>query len=206
MKPRILDETDSIKEQNLSEKAILTRQAILSAGFDLFNKKGIHKTSIREICEKAGVAKGTFYLYFETKEMFLLAMYKAIKIEFLFMMHVLDYENPQIENIYKLIDQLVDTMVSEIDLLRFIHTSEAMLTFSVNPVEEFLKDIAPHIRKWVHIAMHKGTIRRSVTELTITTLFIMTHDVLEKALLLNYPADIKTVSEEVKDLIKRMLE
>lgn len=43
------------------------KDALLSTAFELFTTKGIHKTSIADIVEKAGVAKGTFYLYFTDK-------------------------------------------------------------------------------------------------------------------------------------------
>lgn len=44
------------------------RTALLENAFDLFITKGINKTSISDIVQKAGVAKGTFYLYFKDKE------------------------------------------------------------------------------------------------------------------------------------------
>ncbi|MCR5403036.1 MAG: TetR/AcrR family transcriptional regulator [Butyrivibrio sp.] len=40
---------------------------LLNTSFELFTSKGINKTSISDIVEKAGVAKGTFYLYFKDK-------------------------------------------------------------------------------------------------------------------------------------------
>lgn len=43
------------------------KDALLNTAFDLFVTKGIQKTSISDIVEKAGVAKGTFYLYFSDK-------------------------------------------------------------------------------------------------------------------------------------------
>lgn len=43
------------------------KDALLNAAFDIFTNIGINKTSISEIVEKAGVAKGTFYLYFADK-------------------------------------------------------------------------------------------------------------------------------------------
>ena len=43
------------------------QDALLNTAFDLFTNQGIAKTSIAEIVEKAGVAKGTFYLYFKDK-------------------------------------------------------------------------------------------------------------------------------------------
>lgn len=43
------------------------KDALLNTAFELFTTKGIHKTSIADIVDKAGVAKGTFYLYFTDK-------------------------------------------------------------------------------------------------------------------------------------------
>ena len=39
----------------------------MAAAFECFNEKGFMNTAINDICSKAGVAKGTFYLYFEDK-------------------------------------------------------------------------------------------------------------------------------------------
>ncbi len=50
------DQNKKIKMENL-----------LNTSFELFTSKGINKTSISDIVEKAGVAKGTFYLYFKDK-------------------------------------------------------------------------------------------------------------------------------------------
>ena len=45
----------------------IKRESLLETAFRLFTSKGIQKTSISEIVEDAGVAKGTFYLYFKDK-------------------------------------------------------------------------------------------------------------------------------------------
>ena len=45
----------------------LKMDSLLNTSFELFTSKGINKTSISDIVEKAGVAKGTFYLYFKDK-------------------------------------------------------------------------------------------------------------------------------------------
>ena len=43
------------------------KEALISTAYDLFTTKGINATSISDIVKKAGVAKGTFYLYFKDK-------------------------------------------------------------------------------------------------------------------------------------------
>ena len=41
--------------------------ALLNAAYELFTKKDINATAVDDIVKKAGVAKGTFYLYFKDK-------------------------------------------------------------------------------------------------------------------------------------------
>lgn len=43
------------------------KEALFNTAFELFSTKGITKTTISDIVERAGVAKGTFYLYFKDK-------------------------------------------------------------------------------------------------------------------------------------------
>lgn len=43
------------------------RLRILEAAFGLFTDKSVYTTAIDEVVKKAGVAKGTFYLYFKDK-------------------------------------------------------------------------------------------------------------------------------------------
>ena len=50
-------------EQNKQNK----RASLLQAAFDLFLNQGFHDTTISDISNKSGLAKGTFYLYFKDK-------------------------------------------------------------------------------------------------------------------------------------------
>ena len=43
------------------------KNALLQTAFDLFRDKGFAKTTISDIVSDAGLAKGTFYLYFKDK-------------------------------------------------------------------------------------------------------------------------------------------
>ena len=44
------------------------RDTILAAARDLFSEYGIHRTTVDDVAARAEVAKGTVYLYFESKE------------------------------------------------------------------------------------------------------------------------------------------
>ncbi len=45
-----------------------TRQKLLDAAEEIFGNKGYDKASVAEITQKAGVAQGTFYIYFPDKK------------------------------------------------------------------------------------------------------------------------------------------
>ena len=54
-------------EGKASQNKRRKRESLLNNAFELFTQKGITDTTISDIVEKAGVAKGTFYLYFKDK-------------------------------------------------------------------------------------------------------------------------------------------
>ncbi len=51
----------------LEQKKKWKRELLLKSAFDLFKEKGPTATAIDDIVRKAGVAKGTFYLYFRDR-------------------------------------------------------------------------------------------------------------------------------------------
>lgn len=56
-----------LKISKVQKNKIKKESSLISSAFELFSTKGINETSISNIVHKAGVAKGTFYLYFKDK-------------------------------------------------------------------------------------------------------------------------------------------
>jgi TetR/AcrR family transcriptional regulator, repressor of fatR-cypB operon len=54
-------------------------EAILKAALDLFVERGFHGTSVPSVAHKAGVAAGTIYHYFASKEALVNALYQSLK-------------------------------------------------------------------------------------------------------------------------------
>ncbi len=54
--------------RKLSRRGAATRQRLLDAAEQVFGDLGYHEASIVKITEAAGVAQGTFYLYFASKQ------------------------------------------------------------------------------------------------------------------------------------------
>ena len=97
--------------------------ALFKSAYDLFLNQGIEKTSISDIVKKAGVAKGTFYLYFEDKYDIRdqLIARPANRI-FLEAYQAMDEKQiPSLEDkIIFIVDYLLDFMVKNKPVLRFI--------------------------------------------------------------------------------------
>jgi len=58
-------------------QADLTRQRLVRAALELFTAQGYHVTTTPEIARKAGVAEGTIYRHFDSKEHLLNELYRG---------------------------------------------------------------------------------------------------------------------------------
>lgn len=58
---------DKNKVSKVKENKKRKEEELYTAAYELFTTKGTNNTAIDEIVKKAGVAKGTFYLYFKDK-------------------------------------------------------------------------------------------------------------------------------------------
>jgi len=56
------------------------KQKLLERGKDMLFSYGVKKTSVDDITKAAGMAKGTFYKYFESKEEFILELLRQLHI------------------------------------------------------------------------------------------------------------------------------
>src|SRR5262249_8178276 len=66
------------KPQSKSEA---TRKQLLETALALFRRDGLDATGMRDIAKKAGVALGTAYYYFESKEAIVQAYYEQVQTE-----------------------------------------------------------------------------------------------------------------------------
>ncbi|OOM15806.1 TetR/AcrR family transcriptional regulator [Clostridium saccharobutylicum] len=64
------------------ERAILTKNKVFETAIELIRTKGYDNVTISEICEKAGVAKGTFYVHYKSKEDIIKESYYSDMSEF----------------------------------------------------------------------------------------------------------------------------
>ena len=62
-------------------QSVATKEKLLEAGKNVIFRKGFNKARVSDITSQAGLAHGTFYLYFKTKEDFLLELLSSVRGE-----------------------------------------------------------------------------------------------------------------------------
>lgn len=105
------------------------KEALFNTAYELFTTKGINDTAISDIVNKAGVAKGTFYLYFKDKYDIKnkLVAHKTQELfdsaaEALFSKNIQGLE----EQLIFIIDYVIDTLVGNKALLNLISKNLVM--------------------------------------------------------------------------------
>lgn len=62
-------------------KSLDKKNAILEAALDVFAERGLESSPTAEISRRAGVAEGTLFTYFKTKDDLINALYRELKLE-----------------------------------------------------------------------------------------------------------------------------
>lgn len=137
----------------IEENKLLKRENLLISAYDLFMRKGINDTSISDITENAGVAKGTFYLYFIDKW----DIYEKLIIErsYLLFDEALIYTNNKGSKSFKdrildIADYIINTFIKDKELLKFIGRNLSLGIYNDSLVDEYqeqYKDIKEILEK-----------------------------------------------------------
>ena len=108
----------------IENKKLAKETKLLDSAYNLFTSKGINNTSIQDIVNDAGVAKGTFYLYFKDK--YALQETLIIKKSNELFHSALDKLNTDVINKFDdqlifVIDNVIDELSKNPDLIKLIY-------------------------------------------------------------------------------------
>lgn len=89
------------------------KESILDAAAKLFSERGYHTTSISHVIERAGISRGTFYLYFDSKETLFLELMDSFIRQIVGAVQVVDPDGPEPEgriadNLRRVVDVVFD--------------------------------------------------------------------------------------------------
>lgn len=193
---------------NVKEKQQKKRQMLLETAFELFTSKGINETTIQDIAKEAGVAKGTFYLYFKDKYD-LIEKLRRKKIAKLFE-EAIRYSKECgyqdfVEQFLLIIDYVINDLSVHPELLKFIYKNlslgvqhleledEQQGNSTVSIFELFKQRVEEE-----HLALkNPDTVFFMIIELVGATIY--------NAILFELPLPIETFKPHLYDAIKKLL-
>ncbi|MDY5212455.1 TetR/AcrR family transcriptional regulator [Intestinibacter sp.] len=105
---------DSYKKDILENKTMTAKcKKVLEASIDLFAKNGYSNTSTSEIAKSAGVAEGTIFKHFGTKENLLLSSIMPFIFDYVLPEMIMDFEDVEIKDIYPDFKSFIHELVYE---------------------------------------------------------------------------------------------
>lgn len=130
--PRISKEPDERKSE------------IIDAAQKLFEDIGYEETSVNDIIRNVGIAKGTFYYYFKSKEEILDAVInRQIEIQIQYFMKIIgDNDSNAVMKLEKIIRANVKINSEQVGLLEYLHKKENIVMHQKTLVQ-IVKKFAP---------------------------------------------------------------
>ena len=105
---------DTYKKDILENKTMTAkRKKILETSIDLFAKNGYSNTSTSEIAKIAGVAEGTIFKHFGTKENLLLSCIIPFIFEYVVPEIILDFKNVNVKDVYTDFRSFIHNLIYE---------------------------------------------------------------------------------------------
>ncbi len=178
--------------------SVQTRGRLIEAAKRVFSEKGFHSAQIAHIIDEAGVARGTFYLYFKSKEDILKELLKEVVEELKDRIKVVDLSRDPVEQVIENVERVVEFALEERELARIVlqRNSDPEL-FKV--IEEFFEEVAGLIEHSLRLGIEMGIIRECDTSLIARGILGALKEII-LSLLDREEVDTYAVAKEIIDL------
>lgn len=190
------------------------RREILEAALDLFATRGFDETTVQDIASAAGVAIGTVYLYFPSKEHVLLGLYDDFNAGLhegfgSVFAEVMERRGrgEDVPDGY-VIDNVLDT---EVEYCRQ-HAKALEVIARYSPRPEIAREALARDRRFVQSmaesfmrGMDKGSLHTSDAEMTAYLLSAAVSTTLTNSIVYGEPADLDRLVTQAKELFRKAL-
>lgn len=144
------------RSKRAEESRELRRTQILERALMVFAEKGYHGTSISDVVAAAGVARGTFYLYFDSKEAVFLDLLDALLATLRASVTGMDVKAgaaPMEEQLHAIVARILRTAEANRALTRIIFREAVGLD---EAVDGKLRDFHDGLHTWLVTALGVG--------------------------------------------------
>ena len=199
---------EKITFSKIRENKKRKERELYSAAYELFTTKGANNTAIDEIVKKAGVAKGTFYLYFKDKydiiDKLVLLKSRQVIEEAIAETRKLGLENFEDKTIF-FINYVINYFKGNKLMLKLINKDFSCGLFKrarLKPDEN--KEIDEVARFFIEGLIEKG-MEELEAELTLFMVFELVGNVCYSSIILKQPVDIDIIKPVLFNKILAMI-
>ena len=180
---------------------------LLNSAFKLYSKKGINNTSIQDIVVDAGVAKGTFYLYFKDK--YDLPQKLTIKKSNELFHKALDKLDINVINKFDdqlifVIDNVIDELNKEPDLIKIIY-KDLSLGFYNNGINSLIESDETDIYEIFIKAIDENNIKLGNPSVTLYMIIELVGSTVFNSIMKDIPLPIDEYKPYLYRTIRLML-
>ncbi len=198
---------DIIKKR-VTKSPDVRRKELMDAAVRIFSEKGIPRTTVSDITESAGVAKGTFYLYFDSKEQLLGALKERLVDE------ILEHASSQYarvgsEDWWALVDNViesfVDFMLERRDMVHVLMQEGGHATDSDDVFIECEAKVDAMFASGIQAGIEAGAFRTSDPEMIAKFFHHAIDGALIHAVLYDEEIDRDRFVDAAKELVRKTL-
>ena len=178
------------------------RRQIMNAAKHVFAEAGYHGASIHAIIERAQIARGTFYLYFESKAAVFDSILDQAMADLRARIHRIEVEDknapaPQVQlrdQVMVTLDYIVRDRPLATLLLSAGHTPDAE---AAERLDQFFAEVRDLLRRAMESGMEIGLLRKVDPELAASAMLGMIRGVIEQLIRDSKPPAVDAVVSEV---------
>jgi AcrR family transcriptional regulator len=178
------------------------RRQILDAAKRVFAEAGYHGASINAIIERAQIARGTFYLYFESKAAVFDSILDEAMRELRGRIHRIDVETPTAtppqqqlrEQVVATLEYIVRDRPLAMLLLSAGHTPDAE---AAERLDQFFAEVRDLLRRAMESGMEIGLLRKVDPQLAASAMLGLIRGVIEQLIRDPVPPPVDLVVAEV---------
>ena len=183
------------------------RQDLLDAAVRVFSAKGVQHTTVADISAAAGVAKGTFYLYFDSREHLLAALRETMVDEAL-ERAASYYERLGREDIWSLVDGMTEAMIELLfeqkDMIQAV-TADGMTPETAEAFAECDRKLNALVADGIRRGVEQGEFQVTNPDATAALLNNATEGAVVEAILYDSGLTKKEIIAAAKEMARKVL-
>ena len=195
-------------ESKVERNKRLKKEKLEESGYELFMNNTFDKTSIDQIVKKAGVAKGTFYLYFEDKKQLLnrVIMKKSgdILMEALTQANYLQLDN-KLDQFIVMVDCILDYFKENQNILEVVrnHLSWDNILQDLGNNQNY--SIQVMMKEYVELIMTNKNYTQKEAIQTIYVIFELVSSVAYASIIVKKPFEVNEIKPMLYASIRSMI-